>query len=346
LGVLWVLLLGALLPLARGTWLLFGYMSGGAFPRPLGAAEEARLLALRDKGGAEAREALIAHNLRLVAHLVKRFDNTGEDAEDLISIGVVGLIKAVDTYAQDKGTRLATYAAKCISNEILMHLRTRRKLRSEVSLFDPVGVDHEGNEVSLAELLPAEGEQVDDAAILRVETAALPARLEALDPKERTVVRLRFGLGDDREQTQKEIARHLGISRSYVSRIEKGAPSNRRDGAPPWDALAVETDTHRPWGDCPKTGRRRQIRCRRSSTEERLGARERSRVAYLPQAFRSSLDAGVGILGPGMGTTARPARYSRSGAMAIGDLHSLRPWPRTPRKEAVDRLRRKIAGHR
>lgn len=223
MNVLALLGLFFLVPLARGFLILHGYVTGGAFPKPLDEAEEARMLRRLAQGDLAAREALVAHNLRLVAHLVKRFENTGEDSEDLISIGVVGLIKAVDTFAPEKGTRLATYAAKCVSNEILMFLRARRKSRSEVSLFDPVGMDHEGNEVSLAELLPADGERVDDTAIRHVEMADLPRRLRALDPKERTVVDLRFGLDGRAERTQKEVARSLGISRSYVSRIEQRA---------------------------------------------------------------------------------------------------------------------------
>lgn len=223
LGWLWLFVGALLVPMLRGTWLILGYVSGGVFPRPLEAADEARMLERLARGDLTAREVLIAHNLRLVAHLVKRFENTGEDVEDLISIGVVGLIKAVDTFSPEKGTRLATYAAKCISNEILMYLRARRKARVEVSLFDPVGSDHEGNEFSLAEVLPAQGEEVDEEAIRNVEARRLPGRLRVLDAKERTVLGLRFGLDGRAERTQKEIAERLGISRSYVSRIEQRA---------------------------------------------------------------------------------------------------------------------------
>ncbi|HEX6989175.1 MAG TPA: sigma-70 family RNA polymerase sigma factor, partial [Bacillota bacterium] len=143
--------------------LLGGYLTQGqSFPKPLGRAEESRYLQRLKQGDPQARRVLIERNLRLVAHIVKKFDNTGEDADDLISIGTIGLIKGVNTFDPDKGTRLATYAARCIENEILMHLRATRRMRHETSLHDPIGVDREGNEITLLDILKAETDDMDD----------------------------------------------------------------------------------------------------------------------------------------------------------------------------------------
>jgi RNA polymerase sporulation-specific sigma factor len=210
-------------PLARGVWILVGYLSGNAFPQPLSPeAEKAALDALR-RGEPGAQQVLVEHNLRLVAHLVKKFENTGEDPEDLIDIGAIGLIKAVRTFDPDKGVRLATYAARCIENEILMHLRSMRKSRSDISLYEPVGTDREGNEIALIEVLGTEADTVTQQVETEVESTRLGPRLARLEPKERQVVEMRYGLGGRRERTQREIAKMLGISRSYVSRIEKHA---------------------------------------------------------------------------------------------------------------------------
>lgn len=139
------------LPLLRGVWVLVGYLSGNAFPHPLSEGEEASALQRMRRGDVEARHMLIERNLRLVAHIVKKFENTGEDTDDLISIGTVGLIKGIDTFDMGRGTRLATYTARCIENEILMHLRAAKKLRGEVSIYDPIGYDREGNEITLVD---------------------------------------------------------------------------------------------------------------------------------------------------------------------------------------------------
>lgn len=214
LGILWLL---------KGLLLLLGSSTGSTFPHPLDEAEEARCLELIGQGDEAARDKLIEHNLRLVAHIVKKFDNTGEDPEDLISIGTIGLIKGINTYKQGKGTRLATYAARCIENEILMHLRSLRKLRGEVFMHEPIGVDREGNEISLIDVLGTEPDIVPDIVDALCEEERLHKRMSRLSRKERKILEMRYGLGNGIRKTQREIAWMLGISRSYVSRIEKRA---------------------------------------------------------------------------------------------------------------------------
>ena len=211
------------MPFLRGVWLLVGYLAGNAFPQPLSEAEEAATLKALRAGDTSARQLLIERNLRLVAHIVKKFDNTGEDTDDLISIGTVGLIKGIDTFNPERGTRLATYAARCIENEILMHLRVMKRRRSEVSIYDPIGHDREGNEITLLDVLGSEPNVIPDQVVAREEVELLHRELRVLPPKERKVLELRFGLRQAPRKTQREIARMLGISRSYVSRIEKRA---------------------------------------------------------------------------------------------------------------------------
>ncbi|EJL41608.1 RNA polymerase sigma factor, sigma-70 family [Brevibacillus sp. CF112] len=159
----------------------------------------------------------------MVAHIVKKFENTGEDSEDLISIGTIGLIKAIESYQVEKGTKLATYAARCIENEILMHLRSLKKTKKDVSLHDPIGTDKEGNEITLIDVLGTETDAVVDAVQLKLESNKIYQHIHILDDREKEVIIGRFGLDQDKEKTQREIARELGISRSYVSRIEKRA---------------------------------------------------------------------------------------------------------------------------
>ncbi|QQE73195.1 RNA polymerase sporulation sigma factor SigK [Brevibacillus composti] len=156
-------------------------------------------------------------------HNLKKFENTGEDSEDLISIGTIGLIKAIESYQVDKGTKLATYAARCIENEILMHLRSLKKTKKDVSLHDPIGTDKEGNEITLIDVLGTETDEVVDAVQLKLESNKIYQHIHILDDREKEVIIGRFGLDQDKEKTQREIARELGISRSYVSRIEKRA---------------------------------------------------------------------------------------------------------------------------
>lgn len=208
----------------RGLMILAGYVTNSStFPQPLPEDEEARYLARLQQGDEEARAVLIERNLRLVAHIVKKFDNTGEETDDLISIGTVGLIKAIGTFKPDKGTRLATYAARCIENEILMHLRSLKRVRGEVSLYDPIGVDREGNEITLIDVLQTDGDTVPDLVGKRLDETRLREKLKVLGAKERQVLELRYGINGGPRKTQREIARMLGISRSYVSRIEKKA---------------------------------------------------------------------------------------------------------------------------
>src|SRR5690625_1378815 len=174
-------------------------------------------------GSENARNKLIEHNLRLVAHIVKKFDNTGESMEDLISIGTIGLIKGVESYKAGKGTKLATYAARCIENEILMHLRALKKVSKDVSLHDPIGQDKEGNEISLIDILEAENMNIIEYIQLNMEIEKIEDYFSVLDEREREVIIYRYGLNKYKELTQREIAERLDISRSYVSRIEKRA---------------------------------------------------------------------------------------------------------------------------
>lgn len=195
-----------------------------SFPQPLTASEERYYLQKYTEGDLEAKHILIERNLRLAAHIVKKYQSMEEDTEDLLSIGTIGLIKAVVTFNPDKSVRLGTYAARCIENEILMYLRTKKKSSREVSLYEPIGTDREGNEIQLFDVIETEGEDAHSKVELKEDIRMLYQRVEKeLTPRERTVLKLRYGLYHEEEYTQKEIARRLGISRSYVSRIEKGA---------------------------------------------------------------------------------------------------------------------------
>jgi len=211
--------------LVNGLLLLVSYIANNTFPQPLSEEEEAKYLRLLKQGDEGARNILAERNLRLVAHIVKKFDSTGEDSDDLISIGTIGLIKAINTFNPGKGTRLATYAARCIENEILMHLRFMKKVKAEVSLYDPIGVDKEGNEITLIDILGTHPEVVAEMVENRFEHKRLREKVHQLTRREKKVLELRFGLEDGARKTQREIARSLGISRSYVSRIEKRALS-------------------------------------------------------------------------------------------------------------------------
>jgi len=203
--------------------LFVSFVKNNAFPQPLDEKEEEIQINLLKKGDEKARNTLIEHNLRLVAHVVKKFENTGEDIEDLISIGTIGLIKGIESYQSNKGTKLATYAARCIENEILMHLRSLKKIRKDVSLHDPIGTDKEGNEITLIDVLGTDQDEVINKVQFKIEKAKVYNFLHILDEREKEVVIGRFGLINGEEKTQREIAKELGISRSYVSRIEKRA---------------------------------------------------------------------------------------------------------------------------
>ncbi len=203
------------------------------FKQPLTAKEEAVYLNMMETGSeterARAKETLIEHNLRLVAHIAKKYQNVDEETEDMISIGTIGLIKAIDSFDSGKG-KLSTYASRCIDNELLMFLRARKKTSREVSLYEPIGTDREGNEISLLDII--EQEQVDVVERLEAENklSRLPGLIhDRLNEREKEIITLRYGLTSEYEVTQREIGRKLGISRSYVSRIEKRALEKLRE---------------------------------------------------------------------------------------------------------------------
>jgi len=212
----------AITAVVKGTILLFGYLNNQVFPQPLEADEEKAYLDKLQQGSLDARNKLIEHNLRLVAHVVRKYESSGEDMEDLISIGTIGLIKAIRTYNHDRGVKLATYAARCIENEVLMHLRNIRKLRQEVSIYDPIGYDKEGNEISLMDILTTDSEIIEIIET-RMQGKKIKDKMDTLSGREREVIEMRYGLFNGLKGTQREIAKELGISRSYVSRIEKRA---------------------------------------------------------------------------------------------------------------------------
>jgi len=200
-----------------------------SFPKPLDAKEEESLVTEFREGNKRARDLLIEHNLRLVAHIVKKYTQPERDNEDLLSIGTVGLIKAVDSFDGSKGIRLGTYAARCIENELLMYFRAGKKTAKEVYLYDPIGTDKEGNAISLLEIIVAEEEDYTERYERKEKLAVLPGFiLSQLEEREREIITLRYGLDGKRELTQREIADKLSISRSYVSRIEKKALAKLR----------------------------------------------------------------------------------------------------------------------
>ena len=195
-----------------------------SFPQPLSAAQETVYLRQYQNGDMHARDILIERNLRLVAHIVKKYMNSGKETDEMISVGIVGLVKAVNTYNFEKGSRLATYAARCIDNELLMLMRGDRKLSREVSLYDPIGTDKEGNEITLLSILEHEDEDIIDQRDKKQSLRKLSKILsKVLTPREYFVVIRRYGLYGHHETTQRELAEQLNISRSYVSRIEKKA---------------------------------------------------------------------------------------------------------------------------
>ena len=194
------------------------------FLKPLTTEEETFYLRKCRQGDKAARDVLIERNLRLVAHIVKKYQGVDEDLDDLISIGTIGLIKAVSTYDMTKGSRLATYAARCIDNELLMMLRSRKKFSREVSLYEPIGTDKEGNEIHLLDIVEANEQDITDQCIHKERILQLYGCLrEVLSPLEYEVIKYRYGLFGEKELTQRVLGKRLGISRSYVSRIEKNA---------------------------------------------------------------------------------------------------------------------------
>lgn len=201
----------------------------GSFPRPLDAAEESKLIQRWVEGDLEARNKLIEHNLRLVAHIMKKYYTQAGDQDDLISIGTIGLIKGVSTYRPDKGVRLATYASKCIENEILMYFRGQRKSASDLSLSESIDTDGDGNSLSLMDIIRQEDDMLER---LSVQESCLALRRHirtVLHPREQAVIRMRYGLDGLPPRTQREVASICGISRSYVSRLEKKALEKLRD---------------------------------------------------------------------------------------------------------------------
>ena len=199
------------------------YYIGGSevLPPPLKGADEQNALQALERGEEEAKQQLIEHNLRLVVYIARRFENTGINLEDLISIGTIGLIKAIGTYRRDKNIKLATYASRCIENEILMHIRKTSGQKAEVSLDEPINMDYDGNELLLSDILGTDENVVTGRLEDDVDLYLLRQALQQLSPRERLIVDMRFGLNGQQELTQKEVAQKLGISQSYISRLEK-----------------------------------------------------------------------------------------------------------------------------
>lgn len=208
----------------RVTGNVIHYISGSeALPLPFNAEEESRLLGKleREEETEEVKDSLIEHNLRLVVYIARKFDNTGVDTEDLISIGTLGLIKAINSYKLDKNIKLATYASRCIENEILMHLRRTVRLKAEVSFDEPLNTDFDGNELLLSDVLGTDTDAVYGNVESSVEKELLKTAVGRLPQRERQIIYLRYGLDGEEEKTQKEVADMLGISQSYISRLEK-----------------------------------------------------------------------------------------------------------------------------
>ena len=201
-----------------------------SFPKPLSTKEETDYLQRCKEGDKDARDKLIEHNLRLVAHIVKKYNMIDKETDDLISIGTIGLIKAIDTFDDEKGIRLATYASRCIDNELLMMLRSGKRLAKEVYLYDPIGSDREGNVINLVDIIEEAEIDIVENLVLEDDIKKLYHMIsKVLTDREREIICLRYGLSNHKEVTQREIAGKLGISRSYVSRIEKKALKKLRE---------------------------------------------------------------------------------------------------------------------
>lgn len=205
---------------------MFSYVAtnNNSFPKPLSVEEEKKYLEEYKNGSEDAKNILIERNLRLVAHIAKKYSNFNNDNDDLISIGTIGLIKGITSFKDDKGTRLATYTARCIENEILMSIRSSKKYNNEVFLQDPIGTDRDGNEIVIMDIISAETDSIAEQIDLKMQIVKLYEKMKTfLDDREKTVIELRYGLYNGDELTQREIAKKMDISRSYVSRIEKKA---------------------------------------------------------------------------------------------------------------------------
>ncbi len=206
-----------------------------SFPNPLTEKEEQHFVKLLEQNDPTARSVLIEHNLRLVAHIAKKYTSSSNNQDDIISIGTIGLIKAVNTYSGKKSTRLATYAAKCIENEILMSIRASKRIKQEISLSLPIGVDKDGNEISFNDILGTDTDEIVDSIDLKIQVSNLKKALkEALTQREQAVITARYGLDGSEPRPQREIAKDLDISRSYVSRIEKKALGKLREYLKEW----------------------------------------------------------------------------------------------------------------
>lgn len=204
---------------------ILGSINSKSFPEVLSPEEERHYLNLWEQKNFDARNTLIEHNLRLVAHIVKKFENYKDEKDDLLSIGTFGLIKAIDTYNFKSNTKLATYASRCIENEILMHIRNTKKHKDVVSLYSPIGEDKEGNEIKLCDIIEDNAPSITSTILAEEHACRLRKALSILDERELDVISRRFGFNNHKIETQKEIAKSMGISRSYVSRIEKRALS-------------------------------------------------------------------------------------------------------------------------
>ena len=203
--------------------LLCGFVSGGSFPKALTAEEEKKYIQLFALGDMNARNTLIEHNLRLVAHITKKYSNES-NSEDLISIGIVGLIKGINTFNPQKNHKLSAYISRCIENEVLMNLRSTKKLNNEISLDESIGTDKEGNNLTFADILPADNSDIVDSLVTKMNAKRLYQAIDAvLNKAEKDIIIQRYGLFDTKRLTQREVAEKTGISRSYVSRIEKRA---------------------------------------------------------------------------------------------------------------------------
>ena len=218
---------GLIVQIRRGSVCYIG--GSDLLPPPLSRDEEIALMRRANQGDSLARATLIERNLRLVVYISRKFENTGISIEDLISIGAIGLIKAVNSFDPDKNIKLATYASRCIENEILMVLRKTNRLKLEVSFDEPLNTDWDGNELLLSDILGTEPDLVSKDLDADIEKQMLHSAIETLNPREKYIVGLRYGLGQDKEHTQKEVADMMGISQSYISRLEKRIIGKLRD---------------------------------------------------------------------------------------------------------------------
>lgn len=222
----WLAIIGSWLKRKKGTYYIGGHES---LPKPLSREEEAATIQAFMTGDMAARDTLIEKNLRLVVYIARRFDNTNTHIEDLISIGAIGLIKAIETFKPDKKIKLATYASRCIENEILMHLRKTSRMKSEISFDEPLNADADGNELLLSDILGTDEHIIIDDVEKKIERQHMIEAIRTLDERERYIMECRFGLTGNTEMTQKEVAELLGISQSYISRLEKKIIMDLRD---------------------------------------------------------------------------------------------------------------------